>query len=357
MDGTEIPWSATGLDPLAGRVLEHLMAVRSADRDDVASAAGVSPFEAERALRLLVDDALASRIGGAPPRWAAAPPRSSLGALLARRRAELARAEDLVERLVEAHDSASGPRATDMVEVLKSPDEVPARYLQLLTESTFEVLHLAKPPYVTGGSGSDSTTPVAPGLQMRSVYETDGFTDAVSLMTALRGTGRGGTLRLASQIPVKLVIFDRAAALLPIWGDRPSSGSLVVRSPTLVTALVALFESVWERAEPVSLARRHELPVSGRDLRTREILRMMAAGMKDETIARILTISRRTVQQHITDAAAQLGARTRFQIAVLAAKRGWLSDQDDRPDQQDPAGTSDGYGVDRPFHRGDDLVE
>ncbi|GAA2623395.1 LuxR C-terminal-related transcriptional regulator [Paractinoplanes durhamensis] len=321
----EIPWSATGLDPLAGRVLEYLVAVRSADRDEAASAVGVSPAEAERALRHLADSALASQIGGAAPRWTAAPPRPSLGALLARRRAELARVEDLVERLSEAHEAVSGPRATDMVEVLKSQDEVPARYHQLLMGSSSEVLHLAKPPYVTGAS--TGVVGVPPGVQMRSVYETDGFTDAVSLRTALRGTGQGGKLRLTSQIPVKLVIFDRAAALLPIWADRPASGSLVVHSPALVTALAALFESVWERAEPLSLTRRHGLPASGRDLRTREILRMMAVGMKDETIARILNLSRRTVQQHITDAGAVLGARTRFQIAVLAAKQGWLSDQ------------------------------
>ncbi|MEV4350467.1 helix-turn-helix transcriptional regulator [Actinoplanes sp. NPDC049596] len=303
------------------------MAVRSADRHEVASATGVPPAEAERALRLLVDSALASPIGGTPPRWAVAPPRPALGALLARRRAELARVEDLAERLFETHEAASGPRATDVVEVLRRPDEVPARYGQLLKESSFEVLHLAKPPYVTSSASAEAVA-VTPGVRLRSVYETDGLTDAVSLTTALRGTGQGGKLRLSSQIPVKLAIFDRRAALLPIWEDRPSSGSLVVRSPALVSALVALFESVWERAEPVSPTKRHDLTISGRDLRTREILRMMAAGMKDETIARMLDISRRTVQQHISDVGALLGARTRFQIAVLAAKQGWLSDQE-----------------------------
>jgi len=340
MDETDVPWSATGLDPLAGRVLEYLVAVRSADRDEAASAVGVSPSEAERALRYLADSALASQIGGAAPRWMAAPPRPSLGALLARRRAELAQVEALVEQLSEAHEAVSGPGGTDVVEVLKSEDEVPARYRQLLMGSSSEVLHLAKPPYVTGASASTEAVGVTPGVQMRSVYETDGFTDAVSLRTALRGTGQGGKLRLTSQIPVKLVIFDRAAALLPIWADRPSSGSVVVHSPAMVTALVALFESVWERAEPVSLTRRHDRPdadrglsTSGRDLRTREILRMMAVGMKDETIARILNISRRTLQQHISDAGSLLGARTRFQIAVLAAKRGWLSDQGDSVQQ------------------------
>ncbi|MET8353228.1 LuxR C-terminal-related transcriptional regulator [Micromonospora sp. NPDC005206] len=94
---------------------------------------------------------------------------------------------------------------------------------------------------------------------------------------------------------------------------------------------MALFESVWERAEPVSLASRHDGPApkggpatEGPDGRTREILHMMATGMKDEAIARVLQVSRRTVQKHVSEAGSLLGARTRFQIALLAAERGWL---------------------------------
>ncbi|WP_255474542.1 LuxR C-terminal-related transcriptional regulator [Micromonospora sp. AMSO31t] len=52
----------------------------------------------------------------------------------------------------------------------------------------------------------------------------------------------------------------------------------------------------------------------------------MATGMKDESIARVLKVSRRTVQKHVTDAGSLLGARTRFQIALLAAERGWLKE-------------------------------
>jgi DNA-binding NarL/FixJ family response regulator len=50
----------------------------------------------------------------------------------------------------------------------------------------------------------------------------------------------------------------------------------------------------------------------------------MSAGMKDDAIARALRLSRRTVQTHISDLGRQLGARTRFQIALLAQERGWL---------------------------------
>jgi DNA-binding NarL/FixJ family response regulator len=50
----------------------------------------------------------------------------------------------------------------------------------------------------------------------------------------------------------------------------------------------------------------------------------MATGMKDDAIARVLDISRRTVQKHVSGAGTALGARTRFQIALRAAERGWL---------------------------------
>jgi DNA-binding CsgD family transcriptional regulator len=325
------PWSVTGLYPLAGRVLEHLVAMESADALEVAATLAESPEEAERALLHLAEAGLVMRIGGKTPRWTASPPRSALGALLGRRRTELAAAENLVEALHEVYEAVSGPRTAHLVEVLDHQDEVSARYTQLLRGSSTEVLHLAKPPYVTGAQGGAEELAVPHGVRMRSVYDTEGFTDAMSLTTALRGTGQGGELRLASRLPVKLVVFDRATALLPVRVDRPDRGSLVAHSPALVVALVALFESVWERAEPVSLESRPDGPVVkdgspalSPDRRTREILQLMATGMKDETIARVLKVSRRTVQKHVSEAGSLLGARTRFQIALLASERGWL---------------------------------
>ena len=48
----------------------------------------------------------------------------------------------------------------------------------------------------------------------------------------------------------------------------------------------------------------------------------MSLGMKDDVIARALGVSRRTIQQDISDISALLGARTRFQIALFAQQRG-----------------------------------
>ncbi|MCX4761567.1 LuxR C-terminal-related transcriptional regulator [Streptomyces sp. NBC_01275] len=330
------PWAGTGLDALGSRVLEYLVGHASASSRTVADAVGAPLEDVETALRSLEDALLVIPIAGRPPRWKAGPPRSSLGSLLARRRAELAQAELYMEQLHEIYDLAARPQAPHLVEVLDDNEEVAARYAHLLKGSTHEVLHLAKPPYVTGpasasGHGDAAQPEFREGLRLRSVYDTEGFTDAVSLETALRGSAGGGEFRLSSRLPVKLVLFDRTAALLPLYDDRPSAGSLEVRSPALIGALAALFEAIWEHAVPVSLESRQDWPAPRQarettriDERTQAILDLMATGMKDDAIARVLDISRRTVQKHVSEAGSALGARTRFQIALRAAERGWL---------------------------------
>ncbi|MFE3263667.1 LuxR C-terminal-related transcriptional regulator [Streptomyces sp. NPDC059215] len=332
MDVTsDSPWSGMGLDPNEGRLLEHLVSVPAADTATLAKATGIPDQDVEAALQRLEQALLVRRSNGLTPQWAASPPRPSVGARLAHRRVALARAEELVERLHTAYEATTSPRTSPLLEVLEHQDEVAARYVQLLQGSTTEVLHLAKPPYVTPKHSEHTQPGVPDGVELRSVYETGTLTDAVSLETALRGTAGGGELRLASQLPIKLVIFDRAAALLPVRDDHPSVGSLVVHSPALVAALTALFESLWEGAAPVALSSHQGPSMPDRaprqervDERTREILRLMSTGMKDDTIARVLKVSRRTVQKHVTDAGTALGAKTRFQLARLAAGRGWL---------------------------------
>ena len=50
----------------------------------------------------------------------------------------------------------------------------------------------------------------------------------------------------------------------------------------------------------------------------------LAAGAKDEQIARTLGISLRTVRRRVADLLIELGVDTRFQAGVEAVRRGWL---------------------------------
>ena len=54
------------------------------------------------------------------------------------------------------------------------------------------------------------------------------------------------------------------------------------------------------------------------------LLALMAAGLKDEVVARQLGLSLRTVRRRIARLMDELGADTRFQAGIEAARRGWL---------------------------------
>ena len=59
------------------------------------------------------------------------------------------------------------------------------------------------------------------------------------------------------------------------------------------------------------------------DLR-RFLLQQLATGAQDEQIARTLGISLRTVRRRVSDVMTEVGADTRFQAGVEAARRGWI---------------------------------
>ena len=58
--------------------------------------------------------------------------------------------------------------------------------------------------------------------------------------------------------------------------------------------------------------------------REREILDLLADGATDEQIAAMLSVSPATVQSHVRNAKAKLGARTRAQAVALALQRGLI---------------------------------
>jgi DNA-binding CsgD family transcriptional regulator len=59
--------------------------------------------------------------------------------------------------------------------------------------------------------------------------------------------------------------------------------------------------------------------------REREVLALLAAGATDEQIAEMLELSPATVQTHVRNAKAKLGARTRAQAVAMALQHEMIS--------------------------------
>ncbi|WP_423834523.1 helix-turn-helix domain-containing protein [Streptomyces manipurensis] len=56
----------------------------------------------------------------------------------------------------------------------------------------------------------------------------------------------------------------------------------------------------------------------------RRIPELLATGVTDDTIAELLGISRRTLSRHVEAINARAGSVTRFQMALHAARNGWI---------------------------------
>jgi DNA-binding NarL/FixJ family response regulator len=117
-----------------------------------------------------------------------------------------------------------------------------------------------------------------------------------------------------------MIVIGSTHAVLPEplgFADEPR---ILVRQPAIVGALKLLFERYWEQATPLPDfdSRKPRVDIRG------SLLRQLAAGAKDEQIARTLGLSLRTVRRRVADLMIELGADTRFQAGVEAVRRGWL---------------------------------
>ncbi|MCX5195912.1 helix-turn-helix transcriptional regulator [Streptomyces sp. NBC_00249] len=169
------------------------------------------------------------------------------------------------------------------------------------------------------------------GVRMRTLQQHVVRFHGPTQAYVLAATALGGEYRTAHELFGRLIVFDDTVAFLPT--DTVTSGAVVVREPHLIAYLRSLFEQAWTHAtefvDPAALGA-EGLERVARDIDT-TLLKLLAAGLKDETIARRLGMSLRTVRRHVADILETLGAQNRFQAAVIATRNGLL-DHPDSPD-------------------------
>ena len=335
-----------GLTPDETLAYSELVALPSASVADLAaalSAFGTSLGEAHRLLRRLEEHGLAARITGDERRFAAAPPAIALGALLARRQDEVRHAEVELNRLEEVYRvSAAGRGPTDVVDVIRGDDAVRHRFEQLQLGARERVDAFVRPPVIVTTSQENSAEgqAVARGVQYRVVVERSMLeSQAVTVEEAVEATEAGEEIRFAQRVPLKLIIIDRRLALMPLTSSGDVVGALLVRESTLLDALLALFENVWDRATPLLLGASgltgdvaHQ--VDDDDAR---VLGLMLAGLTDQAVANQLGTSLRTVQRRVRALMDLAEVETRVQLGWHAALNGWV-----RPDARGPALAVDG---------------
>lgn len=260
-------------------------------------------------------------------RYTPVAPDVALDPLILGREKELSRARTAYSELTERFRKISGDPDTDeIVEVVTDPEVLRSRVIQLQDRARTQLRVLDRPPYaVVDGEEINPTEreALARGVVCRAVYDRaclreTGYLAHLETMAAL-----GEECRIAPEVPMKLMLCDDDLGILPLQREDVEC-CIVVRASSLLEALSALFETVWNQALPLRFGEPDESMSTPPSPDERRLLSMLVTGADDHDIARQLGVSRRTVHRRIHDLMIRLEAASRFQLGVEACRRGWL---------------------------------
>ncbi|MEU3567411.1 helix-turn-helix domain-containing protein [Kitasatospora sp. NPDC036755] len=187
--------------------------------------------------------------------------------------------------------------------------EVRRRVGELVSECREEVLAAQPGPRPLEGlrmALAQDLSLLRRGCSLRTLYQPVTLTDpAVRSQIALR-TGQGAQVRVLAEPYERVLVFDRAVAVIPAAEDL--GRAVFLTDSTTVAHLVAQFERDWARAAPAG--RYLDAPSAT----TVRIGRLLARGLTQRAVAGRLGVSERTVAAHISRLRDRYGAQTLFHL-------------------------------------------
>ncbi|MGK5631986.1 helix-turn-helix domain-containing protein [Streptomyces sp. URMC 123] len=328
---------AIGLDEAQESAYRTLVQLGAAEVSDLALRSTLAEDETVRALRRLERQGLAARSSARPERWVAAPPEVALRALLTRQRQALERAEREAEALAtEYRAEGAEPDAHDLVEVVTGADAVAQRFAQLRLGARREVCALIPgadsdpdTETETGEAEEPAEPAVRPGVRHRVVLEQGPPAGPAGMTRWARAAGGPECVRVAEWVPAKVVIADRALAMVPLTDRTAEPSALVVHASGLLDSLLGLFDRVWRQALPIRIGADgttcEAQPPDGPDATDLEVLSLLLAGLTDASVAKQLDLGLRTVQRRVKRLMELTGVATRLQLGWHVYERGWIA--------------------------------
>lgn len=333
MDTTVQTLAPLGIDAVAERAYRALLRAPGSGTAQLAEQLDLSQVRIRRAIATLEHLGLVSRTPGTTARYLPAAPDVGLAALVLDREAALGRVRTTAQQWMEDYRTGRRGARSELFEVVTGSDAVLHRFDQLQRSATTEIQVLDTPPYA--GQRGPRTNDLefdllARGVTCKAIYDRSALLRSPGAIEAiLRYVKAGEQARVTTELPLKLATFDRRLAFVPHSLDqRDVAGAIVVHPCSLLDVLLYVFDRLWEQATPLSLAAPHlpdrADPDGGAGPDDRRLLALLASGMPDQAISRHLGWSYRTTRRRIAALMTALGADTRFQAGLYAARRNWL---------------------------------
>jgi sugar-specific transcriptional regulator TrmB/DNA-binding CsgD family transcriptional regulator len=321
-----------GLDASCEQVYRALLDEPSMDAGLLAEHLGLSQTQVSQALDALADLALLRMSRAEPGRHHPVSLERGIALLLRRQEEELeTRRKALEDRraaavVVTATAARQRHRIPAGVELLADIDEIQSRMESLVQAATTEACSIVPAPMST--AALEASRPLDAELADRGVAQKSLCHEAIrgnpaSAAYAAWMVDIGAQVRTAPALPNRLLIVDRATAVVPVDPDTPGQGAVLITTPGIVAALAELFDQAWAKAVPFEDGQGHDA-ATGLSSAESELLRLLATGLTDEAAAKRLGVSVRTIKRRMEDLMRRLEAGSRFEAGAKAAKRGWL---------------------------------
>ena len=317
------PWAAVGVSAFDELLYQAILNQPDAGAAGWALLTGASPGRVREACNRLLTLGLLQppdSMGG----LRAVDPRVAIRALIRRRETESELLAATAEEMATAYEAGLlREEPSRLVEVASGEGAIAARLEEMYARAEHEVCLFDTPPYLApaGPQVDRQADLLSRGILSRGIYSATGLEDPKILSRAFRMVELGEQARVLPSVPLKLLVVDGCRALLPLTASAAGGYCAVVVWHSAVTeALQKLFELAWQQAAPLGQA----VDDGGLSESERTLTRLLAAGMKDEAVARHLGVSLRTLRRRVSELQERLGAASRFQLGMRASQRGWV---------------------------------
>lgn len=249
----------------------------------------------------------------------------------ARKRSELVQIESEFTRLVNEQILASREAGSPQVDRISSLDAANVRITELVCNAQVEVMRI-DPGARKALEGRADPAIVAEikaarrGVRVRAICSPAHVSDPFLRRSVDCRIDADIRVRVMSRPDIVMVIADNRLAVLADYRRVGSRDALLIRDGLLVHTLHNIFETWWVQATDLGF-----FLVGSDAQRTGEVsseervmLNLLGDGYKDETVAKTLGISVRTLRRKVSDVLRRMPASSRFQAGVLAVRRGWL---------------------------------
>lgn len=286
--------------------------------------------EAAGAIRRLVARGLIKRQPGRPAAYAAIDPQVTLAGIIQEQETRAAGLRGLAKALSDRYrDARLGTPPTDMVQVVEGPRDVHHEYGSLLRSAREQIRAMERPPFQRAPDENRAITAEVHehGVRVRNLMDAEAL-KAWDMRLIEEDLAHGEQFRVIARVPIKLLVVDDRAALVPL--EQPTNGiqsALLVHSSALLEALIDVFETLWAIATPLDTRNESVHPGTTDFISSEEriLVTLLASGIPDDAIARRLQISASSLYRRVHVLKARLAAASRFQAGVNAALRGWVS--------------------------------